>query len=173
VSDEELLLGSDEEETEFESKKPSNKVRQLREAYNRSEESRKALEAAKAEIEVQLAEARLRAAAADLRDSGLSKRQAEVFVKSYGTEFTPEAINEFKTEVLGIVPEESVETEEPEERTAPAFVPTPTGQSAATKREYTSAEWNELRLADPIRADKALREGRVKHKQVNPGGPAF
>lgn len=86
----------------------------------------------------------------ELVGAGLTERQAEVFRKAY-QEVTPESINQFKAEVLGITPAETP---------VPTFSPTPPGGESPTKR-FTRSEFEDIMRSDPMRATKVAEAGLV------------
>lgn len=169
---EDLLLGSDEEETEAAPTQDSNKtIREMRKALKERESALKERDAKLAELEPKLQQYVDLAEKAQLKELGLTEKQANAFRKTYG-EINDDNLREFKVDVLGMEVE-APSTDESEAAPSQPFRPTPTSANAGVKLEYTTADWNELRAIDPVKADKVLREGRVKRQTFNPGGPAF
>lgn len=169
MSDEGILADPDfgQEEEAPKPKKENSTIRQMREALEAKEAEAKAAQ-----------ERADRYEASFLQSSGLTEKQSAV-LKAAGYDATPEGIDAFRAEVLGEVKEEvpaqTDEEQEAEEETPKdeGFTPTPTGQTAPRSREIDSKTFLELLQSDPGKADKLLREGRVKHNIVHPGGPAF
>ena len=156
-------LDSENEEQEPKPKRENSTIKQMREA----------LESTKAEATAAQEKA-ARFEKAWLASSGLTEKQAKVFQTM---EYDPsdEGLTTFRAD-MGLateteeVPESDAETDDAEETT---FEPTRGGASPAGKREWTSNEVVELTKHDPVKADKILRDGRVKRQKFNPGGPAF
>lgn len=167
---EESLLDSDEEEAP-KPKRENSTIKQMREALEAREERLKALEERNAKYESTF-----------LTQAGLTEKQANA-LRAAGYEANPEGIESFRADVLGVAaapaPAEEPPVEQPEaveeiiEPAAPQFQPTRAGGSAPTRDDPTSNELLELFEVDPVKADKFLREGRVKRHNFNPGGPAF
>ena len=166
---EDQLLGSEDEEEAPKPKRENSTIKQMREA----------LEAQKAELE-QARERNQRFETTFLSQAGLSEKQAAA-LRAAGYEASPDGIEAFRSEVLGVTPPpaEEPKVEQPEapveeeEAPAPGFSPTRVGGEAPAKTEYTSNDLVELFQTDPVKADKLVREGRVKRQKFNPGGPAF
>ena len=158
---EEQLLGSDEEETEVEDRKPKSSGRGLRAELEAQLAARKAAEAQAKEWETKYQEAQERIAITGLRDSGLTEKQAVAFRKTYG-DVTEDNLREFRAEVLG----QTVETEVVEEKPEAPLRPTPSsGSTPAESRVYTVEEFEKLYREDPVAAEKAYKAGRLKKEE--------
>lgn len=165
--DNESLFDSDEEDAP--KKRENSTIKQMRENLEAKETRLKELEERSARYESTF-----------LESAGLTEKQANA-LRAAGYEASPQGIESFRSEVLGVeaaaepVQEESEEVQESaaEEVLTIDPGPTPTGRGSAGKREVTSAELLELYQTDPAKADKLLREGRVARQGFNPGGPAF
>jgi len=167
---EERLLDSDDIEEEAKPRRENATIRQLREAQEAAAKERD--------------EYRERATKYEdlfLKQSGLAEAQAKA-LRASGYEATPEGIDAFRKEVLGVTEEApAAESDEPAadegEEEAPVATlhqPTPTGVGEAKgSKGYTSNELLQLMQDDPVKADKILRSGKVIRKEFNPGGPRF
>ena len=118
-----------------------------------------------AEAEAEVAELRVFKEATTKREqetaltaAGLSPRQAEVFLKSF-EEVTPENVQVFKSEVLG------VREEAGEEGTVPSapFAPTGFVGDSATK-PMTRQELDAIAKESPERALELMRSGKVAYR---------
>ena len=167
---EESLGDFDAEENEAPAPKRENStIKQMRET----------LEARDARVK-ELEERSTRLEATFLQSAGLTEKQSSA-LRAAGYEASPEGIESFRSEVLGVeaVVEAPVEeSEEVQDDTVEETVsvdpgPTPPRGAGPGKREVTSAELLDLYQSDPGKADKLLREGRVARQKFNPGGPAF
>jgi len=147
-----------EEENDNQESAPAPKenanFKNLRDAYKRQEKELKQLREFREEaVQTQ----RLGA----LTGSGLNEAQARVYLKSYD-EVRPDLVDEFKTSVLGIqaappAPAPEVPTTERE-----GFAPSaPQAGQGPSLRTYTTAEWDQLCLANPSEALKVQQEGRI------------
>jgi hypothetical protein len=100
-----------------------------------------------------------------LSGAGLSAGQAKAFLRLY-EEVTPEAIQSFRTDILGMAPEP---TPEPEPQAAPetpapaGFAPTSTGTPVIAKHMLEAKDYRAMMKNPATRPDaiKAAREGRV------------
>lgn len=168
MSDEFPILDSDEDEAP-QPKRENSTIKQMREALEAKDAEAKAFAEKAAKYE-----------ATFLASSGLNDKQANA-LRAAGYEATPEGIDAFKSEVLGVAAEpaqteQSEEAEESEDVTPEqaGFAPTIVGGSSApAPKGYTSNDIVELMKTDPAKADKLLRSGKVVRKEFNPGGPAF
>ena len=172
MSDQEEYLGDSDAEEAPPPKRENSTIKQMRETLDTRETRIKELEERNARFE-----------ATFITQSGLSEKQAAA-MRASGYEVSPEGIESFRSEVLGVVEapaaeepqsESAVELDEGEDITPEqaGFVPTPTGGGTPSRQEMTSNEVVELMKTDPVKATKLLREGRVARKEFNPGGPAF
>lgn len=90
-----------------------------------------------------------------LKAAGLSPRQAEVFLKFYG-EVTPEAIAEFRRDVLGNAPAGEAAAE-----AGPEFRPTGSVSDSGTGKILSRSEFEQEYVSNPAAAQRAFEEGRV------------
>jgi hypothetical protein len=167
---EERLLDSDDFEEEAPKKRENSTIRQLREAQEAAAKERDEFRERATKYEDLF-----------LKQSGLAEAQAKA-LRASGYEATPEGIDAFRKEVLGVTeeappsePDEAAEDEGEEEvPVATLHQPTPTGAGEPKgSKGYTSNELLELMQSDPAKADKVLRSGKVVRKEFNPGGPRF
>jgi hypothetical protein len=92
-----------------------------------------------------------------LADAGLSPRQADVFLKFYGSA-TPENVAEFRKDVLG-----AGSSQEEEQRTE--FRPTgPAGGEGLGEKPLTVEDLKKLKEEDPTKAWELARSGKVQFR---------
>lgn len=160
-------LDSENEEQAAKPKRENSTIRQMRETIEARDAELKAFRERTAKYED-----------AFLANSGLTEKQAAVFRKAYD-EVTPENLEAFRTEVLGAATEQAEASEDDEvdtnenEMEEMSFQPTRVAGTRPGSREYTSNEIVALMKTDKAKADKLLREGKVKRSNFHPGGPAF
>lgn len=103
-----------------------------------------------------------------LQAAGLTEAQSNVYLKAY-EEVTPEGVEAFKTNVLGVAapaPEAVPETT-PETKSG-SFAPSaPQGGMGPSLRMYTQDEWDQLFNTNPQEAFKVQQEGRIIRPNAN------
>ncbi len=169
MSDDDGFL-SDPDTEDAPPKRENSTIKQMRETLEAKETRLKELEERSSRYESTF-----------LESAGLTEKQANA-LRAAGYEASPQGIESFRSEVLGVeaapepVQEESAEAVQEDTVEEPLTIeagPTRTTGTVGGKREVTSRELLELYETDPAKADKLLREGRVVRDNFNPGGPAF
>lgn len=148
---------SEDTDADVTTAKPNSAIKAIRDHAKKLERElereRKAREELTAWKEQRVAEDSTNA----LKAAGLSPRQAEVFLKFYG-EVTPEAIAEFRKDVLGNVPAGEAAAGAP----APEFRPTGSvGDSGGGEKLLTREQLRDLSPEEQI---EAVRAGRVQFR---------
>lgn len=171
MTDESSILDSEEDEAPEPKRRENSTIRQMREALEAKEAEAKAASERASRLE-----------ATFLASSGLTEKQSNA-LRAAGYEATPEGIDAFRSEVLGVAetPAQTEQTEEADEQEdvditpeQAGFSPTIVGKGTPPPaKEWTSNDIVELAKSDPVKADKLLRSGKVVRKEFNPGGPRF
>jgi len=159
VSDEELLAGfdSDEEDTDDEvtDNRPSESkgFKQLRDHAKKLERDLNRRNKEVEELRAFRAEVEQRERMTTLSGAGLNEKQATAFLRMY-EQVTPEAVAEFKSDVLGLA------TEKPEDTTT-GFGPT----SVVEDRNIGSiskADFEQIMRENPAKGWQLLNSGKVQ-----------
>lgn len=132
--------------------KPTNSAfKQLRDQAKRLERDLKKIQAERDELAKFREETTAKMRQDALASAGLSPRQTEAYMRLYD-DVTPESVQEFKAEVLGIG-----EAPEPKE----TFTPTgATGESS--KKMFTREEFEQIMRNDPARGREIMAKNLVQ-----------
>ena len=164
MSDEidDLLAGSDSEddddtEEDVADNRPrgNDAIKQIREAEQRATKRAEKAQRRVQELESKLAEYATKEKVSSLQAAGFNEKQAKVFLKSYD-EVTPDAITEFKAEVLGIT-QDAGESETP----SPGFAPTQ-GEVEPASKGYSKADFERIMRENPAKGWQILNSGKVQ-----------
>ena len=149
-------LDSENEQDTAEPKKGSedkgnSAFKQVRDHARKLERDLKKLQAERDELQKFREETTVKMRQDALTSAGLSPRQTEAYMRLYD-DVTPESVQEFKAEVLGIG-----EAPEPKE----TF--TPTGSSGeGSKKMYSRAEFEQIMRNDPARGREIMAKNLVQ-----------
>ena len=159
MSDEidDLLAGSDseDEETEVSDDRPreNSAVKQMRDHIKRLEKDLAKTKKQNEDLVAFRQEVTARERNQKLLEAGLSEKQATVFLKSYD-DVTPDAISEFKAEVLGL-------KSEGESDAPTGFTPT-VGELEPGSKQIPKAEFEAIMRENPAKGWQLLNSGKVK-----------
>ena len=162
---EELLAELDVEEEKDSEREPEPKgnqvLKQVRDAAKRYEKENKSL---KERLEKYETEKNVQT----LASAGLSEAQGRIFLKAYDSA-TPENIDSFKTEVLGVkeAPPTDSELLQGAAPNAQSFAPSAGGEPPGSK-VYTQKEFEDIMRENPAVGRALWEAGKVKFNNPQP-----
>jgi len=159
------FLASLEDDEDQEQQKPEVDPKKLGYALRQRDKEAKKLAKELEELKTWRADRERQDKEGTLSGAGLSAGQAKAFLRLY-EEVTPEAIQSFRTDILGMAPEPIPEPEPqaaPETPAPAGFAPTSAGTPVLGKKMLEASEYRAMMKNPTTRPEaiKAASEGRV------------